>query len=205
MCRLHELGILHGDLKCPNLLMEDVSRPAEARLVITDFGLARSVPTGGGDTQSHDDTSDAPPAAWTLNITPPEILEDPVHAPRLPPADVYAFGMVLLEILTGAPAWPRGLQPHQLARLVLNEERPRIPSDLPSRLQSLIAACWAQQPQARPTFPAIFGQLEAVWHALGGSALTTVPINVSVPPMHSSSISGTTDMINTATSTSHGG
>ncbi len=142
MSCLHDRNMIHGDLKCSNLLIDNDGRS----VVITDFGL--SVMTGEAVRSG----------ALTVQISPPEVLLDP-RAPRTDSGDVYAFGIVLLEIMTGRPAYP-GMNRDMVKRFVLEGRRPSIPESIPAEVQALIRSCWAEAPTARPTFHIIVGMLE---------------------------------------------
>jgi TPR repeat protein len=75
-------------------------------------------------------------------------------------SDVFAFGIILLEILTGAPAYPESLRPCQIMFTVsFADERPEIPDSIPPRLRALIQDCWATDPDDQPTFEKIVDQL----------------------------------------------
>ncbi len=93
MCCLHERNMIHGDLKTGNLLVSDDFHS----VVITDFGLAgiqgQAVSSG----------------ALTVHISPPEVLQNP-KAPRTQSCDVYAFGIVMLELLIGRHAFANMLR-----------------------------------------------------------------------------------------------
>ncbi len=144
MSTLHDRKMIHGDLKCSNLLIDNDGRS----VVITDFGL--SVMTGEAVRSG----------ALTVQISPPEVLLDP-RAPRTDSGDVYAFGIVLLEIMTGRPAYP-GMNRDMVRRFVLEGRRPSIPDRIPQDIHDLITSCWAEDPQARPTFHSVVSTLETV-------------------------------------------
>ncbi len=150
---LHEAprNIIHGDLKTSNLLLED-----DGRVVITDFGLAH---VQGGSLRSN---------ALTVSISPPEVLQNP-SAPRDPAVDVYAYGIVLLELLQGRPAFRGDITASELTRAIAAGHRPPIPREVPERLQQLITACWAQDPAARPAFSHVCREVMAVLNSMGGS------------------------------------
>ncbi len=144
MRALHERHIIHGDLKTSNLLIDRDGR--NFTCIITDFGL--SVFTG--ETQSS--------GALTIHISPPEVLRDP-RAPRTQAGDVYAFGIVLLEIVTGRPAYP-GRKREAIVAAVVEGKRPPIPAHVPSDIGSLIQSCWSEDPSARPSFSDLVRALE---------------------------------------------
>ena len=99
----HSLGIVHRDMKPANIMLV----PAEAapdgsfRAVVTDFGLARldtAVPQGNRSPLSH---SGRP--IGTLAYMAPEQLEGTAVSAA---TDIYAFGLILFEMVTGTRAFP---------------------------------------------------------------------------------------------------
>lgn len=83
----HGQGVIHRDLKPGNILVNDSS------VLLTDFGLAKIVQE---NTQSVSLTEGQ---AGTYNYIPPEIFNDQQAGP---PADIYALGLVVYEMLTGS-------------------------------------------------------------------------------------------------------
>lgn len=96
----HAAGVIHRDLKPANIMLVPGQGSGTApRAVIMDFGLARRDPiAGGGSTISHG------ALAGTLAYMAPEQLDPgtPVSAAT----DVYAFGLILFEVVTGQRAYP---------------------------------------------------------------------------------------------------
>ncbi|XP_028799174.1 cold-responsive protein kinase 1-like [Neltuma alba] len=85
---LHEefhVRIIHRDIKTNNILLDDELQPK-----IADFGLAKLLPQD----KSHLNTR----VAGTLGYTAPEYA---IHGQLLEKADVYSYGVVILEVISG--------------------------------------------------------------------------------------------------------
>jgi hypothetical protein len=95
------------------------------------------------------------------------VLSNP-RAPRTPAADVYAFGLLLLELMTGRPAWCN-TPLSGIKRKVLAGIRPAIPRPpvVLVHVYELISECWAQHPSARPSFREVAASLEAAIVSIG--------------------------------------
>ena len=100
---LHEAEIIHRDLKPANVILAADEQNA-TRAVITDFGLAREL---SSDTVLQSNRSSD--FAGTMGYMSPEQLQGGRVTPE---SDVYAFGLVLYEMLTGHRSFSgSGLEP----------------------------------------------------------------------------------------------
>jgi serine/threonine protein kinase len=140
---VHASGIVHRDVKPSNVLLGD-----DGRVRLADFGIARLL----GSTVRHTDTGVTLGTATYL--APEQVRGEAVSSA----CDVYALGLVLLEALTGRPAYSGSLHEVALARLT---SPPLIARDLPAHLRSLLRAVTATDPRARPTAEQVATALRA--------------------------------------------
>jgi hypothetical protein len=165
LAALHEARVVHRDLKPANVLLEG------ATAKVADFGIAR-VETLAGETATGDPlarpSSVAAPLALTragaLMGTPAYMAPEAARGARFvgAPADVFAFGVMACEMLTGQPAFEdapvlsvlEGRAPRRAARVA----GPRVPASL----SELLEACLAPEPAARPAV----ADLVASWHRM---------------------------------------
>ncbi len=165
----HEHGVIHRDISTANIM---VGR--NGHVTVIDFGLARLrketssrlTPTGG---------------AWgTGPYIAPEILKDHEAGPR---ADLYSLGVVLYEMLTGAPPFESPAL-EALVNRILNEP-PELPSrrrpDVPDKLDRIVLRALAKEPLRRyPSAAAMIRDLEKL--ALHAPALDLRAQLPSPPP-----------------------
>jgi serine/threonine-protein kinase len=159
LARAHELGVIHRDLKPENVLL---SPRGEGDLVkLTDFGIAKIL--------------DAPALTFgeqrfgTPGYIAPEYVEG---APADPGGDLYALGVVLYEMLTGAmPFDARGAE---LLAAPLREApvKPSARADgIPAELEELVLRLVARHPHDRPRDAfAVVDALADLLRRLAGSA-----------------------------------
>lgn len=138
----HARGVVHRDIKPDNVLL------AEGSATVTDFGIAKAISaarTGGGATLTMAGTSIGTPAY----MAPEQAAGDPNADHR---ADIYAFGCMAYEILTGRPPF-HGQSPAKLLGAHL-AEKPRdvreLRSDVPEPLAELVMQSLQKDPGARP-------------------------------------------------------
>jgi serine/threonine protein kinase len=147
----HSAGIIHRDFKTGNVMILEPKRPDEGlRVVVTDFGLAYSLgtttigPTGQG-------LSRAGEVLGTPDYMAPEQLEG---QPVSPETDVYAFGIVLYEMVTGELPFtadtPMGAVLRRISGPPAQPPSELVP-DLPPSWNNTIMRCLARYPANRFT------------------------------------------------------
>jgi serine/threonine protein kinase len=145
----HRAGIVHRNLKPGNVMITRTG----ARLL--DFGLARSVPgatsfntTLGNHAARVVGLTTEGTILGTLSYMAPEQIDGREVDTR---ADVFAFGAVCFEMLTGMKAF-EGETPARVMSAILRDEPARVSSIVPvtpAALEALIHACLAKDPNER--------------------------------------------------------
>ncbi|WP_405799921.1 PASTA domain-containing protein [Streptomyces sp. NBC_01506] len=131
----HRAGFIHRDIKPENVLIGD-----DGRVKVADFGLVRAIGSVTNTTGT---------ILGTVSYLAPEQIEHGTSDTRV---DVYACGVVLHEMLTGAK--PHGGDtPAQVLYLHLNEDVPAPSAAVPGmaiELDELVATATARNPEIRP-------------------------------------------------------
>lgn len=93
-------------------------------------------------------------------------LKDEKHPVFTPQADVYRYAMTCYETLTGNIPFPFPEYRASDYDMVLNGERPKLPSKPKSENEDLMNRCWHQDPQMRPSFDEIVEELRGLHREL---------------------------------------
>ncbi|RHZ64767.1 hypothetical protein Glove_320g51 [Diversispora epigaea] len=138
---IHKLDIIHHDFHPGNILSDNFNFK-DSSIKISDFGLSKLI---GHDVKN-------PEKRRIFGVLPyiaPEVLSGEEYTKA---ADVYSFGIIAYEIVTGfAPYYDI---PHDinLARQICDGLRPKIPFHIPKLITQIIMRCWDARVTHRPTF-----------------------------------------------------
>ena len=84
-----------------------------------------------------------------------------------PPTDVWAFGLVWIELFTGQYSWGNVINMMQMCRILQEKRMPPGLAKLDDCLKSLPEACLAHCPSARPSMSRVIQMLEQAQSDLG--------------------------------------
>ena len=189
----HEKGIVHRDLKPAN-----VKVTPEGRVKVLDFGLAKALgndPVPGDPVSSPTLTMRATMAGIVIGTPAYMSPEQAKGKPADRRADIWAFGVLLAEMLTGWAMYPGETVSEVLAAVIMKE--PEIPQAAPAFVRALLGRCLEKDPQfrlqaigearialARPAtdMPAMrdatVARRGAPWWALGVTAVMILALSV---------------------------
>jgi serine/threonine protein kinase/Tol biopolymer transport system component len=141
----HEKGIVHRDLKPGN-----VKITPDGQVKVLDFGLAK-LAMPGDDASSGTTVSELATRVGAVLGTPGYMA--PEQAKGLPVdrrADIFAFGCLLYEMLTGRPPFDGRTVPEILSQLLEHEpDWTRLPSSLAPSIQRVLRLCLEKNPTKR--------------------------------------------------------
>jgi beta-lactam-binding protein with PASTA domain/serine/threonine protein kinase len=133
----HAAGLVHRDVKPENVLLAD-----DGRVKVADFGLARAIETSNL-------TQTTGLLIGTVAYLAPEQVESGTADAR---SDVYATGVLLWELLTGAPPYA-GDKPLSVAYRHVHEDVPppsTVTAGIPPALDALVVRATRRDPAQRP-------------------------------------------------------
>jgi Tol biopolymer transport system component len=146
----HEKGITHRDLKPANIKLTP-----EGRVKLLDFGLAKAIEGRGEPTGSNPDNSPTLTAAMsgvgvilgTAGYMSPEQTRGETVDER---TDIWAFGVVLYEMLTGKRLFTGDTVSDTLASVLKGElDWPALPADTPPWVRRLLSRCLERDKRKR--------------------------------------------------------
>lgn len=136
----HKQGLLHRDVKPANIVITDADDPAERRILLTDFGIARQLDDVSGLTQTN-------MTVGTVAYTAPEQLRGESIDGR---ADQYSLAATAYQLLTGTTPFPSS-NPAAVIGSHLTVPPPPLTQSRPdlARLDPVLALALAKKPEDR--------------------------------------------------------
>lgn len=180
---LHKNNIIHRDVKSLNILLDENYYP-----VLCDFGLSKMINiTESGMLMTKN--------IGTPNWMAPEICGSGNYSSKV---DVFSFGFILYELLTGKIPF-EGAEEHKITQRIRDGERP--PFEVEDPITHLIEKCWATNPKKRPDMKQVYKRLKKGEYYFKGTnrqevedfliALNEKKKNVEKSPLFASSTSRT--------------
>ena len=146
----HEQGIIHRDLKPANIKVRN-----DGTVKVLDFGLAKALDPSAASATADNAATITSPAQMTgvgvilgtaAYMAPEQAKGRPVDRR----ADIWAFGVVLYEMLTGQRLFRAETIPETLAQVLTREiDLGAVPAATPRHIRTLVARCLVKDPRQR--------------------------------------------------------
>uniref|UniRef100_A0A671RT57 RAF proto-oncogene serine/threonine-protein kinase n=1 Tax=Sinocyclocheilus anshuiensis TaxID=1608454 RepID=A0A671RT57_9TELE len=155
---LHAKNIIHRDMKSNNIFLHE-----GLTVKIGDFGLA-TVKARWSGSQQVEQTSGS--ILWMA----PEVIRMQDCNPYSFQSDVYSFGIVLFELMTGELPYSQIANRDQIIYMVgrgyLSPDLSKLYKSCPKAMKRLVADCIKKSKDERPLFPQILSSIELLQHSL---------------------------------------
>jgi serine/threonine protein kinase len=148
---LHSRGFVHYDLKPDNILLD-----WDWNVRTADFGQSISLTNPEIPSLIHPNTHDG---VWFIDsyYCAPECYDNRCSQR----SDVFSFGLILYELLTGQPVFSKDLTLNEIAfKVSVKHALPDIPKFVLPSARELITEYWAEEPRDRPYFDEIVDRLK---------------------------------------------
>jgi len=144
MAFLHNSNIIHGDLKCHNILIDN-----DWRVKVADYNITPSI------IKEMNNISNGTIFGWDA----PEVLTNNHYSIK---SDIYSFAVCLWEMFSRQDPYVGMTAPQVLELITEKNERLIIPKLVPPVFVSIIEDCWSPDPKLRPEFMTLLTRLEAI-------------------------------------------
>ncbi|XP_061591796.1 raf-1 proto-oncogene, serine/threonine kinase a isoform X1 [Cololabis saira] len=155
---LHAKNIIHRDLKSNNIFLHE-----GLTVKIGDFGLATVKARWSG---SHQVEQPSGSILWMA----PEVIRMQDNNPYSFQSDVYSYGIVLFELMTGELPYSQIANRDQIIFMVgrgyLSPDLSKLYKNCPKAMKRLVADCIKKLKDERPLFPQTLSSIELLQHAL---------------------------------------
>ncbi|XP_047016357.1 raf-1 proto-oncogene, serine/threonine kinase a isoform X2 [Ictalurus punctatus] len=155
---LHAKNIIHRDMKSNNIFLHE-----GLTVKIGDFGLATVKARWSG---SHQVEHPSGSILWMA----PEVIRMQDNNPYSFQSDVYSYGIVLYELMTGELPYSHIANRDQIIFMVgrgyLSPDLTKLYKSCPKAMKRLVADCIKKSKEERPLFPQILSSIELLQHAL---------------------------------------
>ncbi|KAK8880769.1 hypothetical protein M9Y10_003457 [Tritrichomonas musculus] len=139
MSYLHSHKIIHRNLGLNSIFLDEFLLPK-----IGNFGFSTRVHTIKTITMQSTSGIKGNPS-----YSAPEVLE---HGDYTKASDVYAFGIIVYELMTLKKPFKKNSYNDIYNEVVLKDKRPKLDNNIPKCYRNLIDVCWSANPEARPSF-----------------------------------------------------
>ncbi|KAG8856343.1 hypothetical protein FRB96_006494 [Tulasnella sp. 330] len=161
-----KISIVHGDIKASNVLISD---DIPKRALLGDFGAARIADGPGGNSGLATSSQDGGTVGYKAPERYRKYGDDEGEYKPITASDVYSFGGLVLEVLSGIPPF-QGMQRADYVvtiailekKMSPREEHPLIHPD--AKVWDLMERCWTFDPESRPGMSEVLESLK-VEHA----------------------------------------